>query len=104
MAEISLQRFESVRTMVTLPVNLVEWSQQFIEKGTVPNRNALIVAALEHFLVELERQEIDRQFAVMAGDEAYQDLSVRMSEEFSSSDWESKRLAEGGEQCNGEMA
>ena len=53
------------------------------------------MAALEHFLTELERQEIDQQFASMAGDEAYQDLSVRLSEEFAGSDWESMRLAEG---------
>lgn len=94
MTELSLQRFESVRTTVTLPANLVEWSQRFVEKGTVPSRNALIVAALEHFLIELERQEIDQQFAAMAGDEAYQELNVRLSEEFADSDWEALRSAE----------
>lgn len=98
MTEVSWQRFELVRTAVTLPANLVERSQRFIEKGTVPSRNALIVAALEHFLIELERQEIDQQFATMAEDEAYRDLSVRMSEEFADSDWEAMRLAEGVEQ------
>ena len=98
MSEVSFHRFESVRTTVTLPANLVEWSQHFVEKGTVPSRNALIVAALEYFLIELERQEIDQQFAAMAGDKAYQDLDVRMSEEFADSDWESMRLAEGVEQ------
>lgn len=94
MTEVSLQQFETVRTTVTLPVDLVEWSQRFIEKGTVPSRNALIVAALEHFLKELERQEIDEQFAAMADDEAYRELSVQMSEEFADSDWEALRAAE----------
>lgn len=98
MAEMNLHRFESVRTTVTLPANLVERSQQLIDKGTVPSRNALIVAALEHFLVELERQEIDQQFSSVAGDEAYRDLSVQMSEEFSDSDWEAMGLAEEVEQ------
>ncbi len=95
MTEAKLRRFESVRTTVTLPAELVEWSQQFIEKGTVPSRNALIVAALEHFLKELESQEIDRQFAAMADDEAYGDLSVRISEEFADSDWEAIYQSEG---------
>jgi metal-responsive CopG/Arc/MetJ family transcriptional regulator len=94
MAEMNLHRFESVRTTVTLQANLVERSQQLIDKGTVPSRNALIVAALEHFLVELERQEIDQQFASVAGDEATRDLSVQMSEEFSDSDWEAMEIAE----------
>ena len=94
MNEVNLQRFESVRTTVTLPADLVEWSQRFVEKGTVPSRNALIVAALEHFLIELEQQEIDQQFAAMADDEAYQELSVQMSEEFADSDWEAMRIVE----------
>ena len=94
MNEVNLQRFESVRTTVTLPANLAEWSQRFVGKGTVPSRNALIVAALEHFLIELEQQEIDQQFAVMAEDEAYQDLSVQMSEEYAGSDWEALRVVE----------
>ena len=98
MTEINLQRTESVRTTVTLPANLVEWCQRFIEKGTVPNRNALIVAALERFLIELERQEIDQQFALMVDDEVYQELNIQMSEEFAESDWEAIRVAEKGQE------
>lgn len=96
MSEVNLQRFESVRTTVTLPSDLVEWSQQFIDKGIVPSRNALIVAALEHFLNDLERQEIDQQFAAMADDQAYQALSIQLAEEFAESDWEATGLAEEG--------
>ena len=98
MTEVNLQRFESVRTTVTLPANLVEWCQRFIEKGTVPNRNALVVAALEHFLIELERQEIDKQFALMADDEAYQELNIQMSKDFAESDWEAICVAEEGQE------
>ena len=96
MSKINLQSFESVRTTVTLPADLVEWSQQFIEKGILPSRNALIVAALEHFLKDLEGQEIDQQFAAMADDQAYQDLSLQLAEEFAESDWETIGLAEEG--------
>ena len=88
MAQVRISDFETVRTTVTLPADLVMWSQQFIEKGTVPSRNALIVAALEHFLIELEHQEIDEQFAAMADDTQYQEHILQISEEFADSDWE----------------
>lgn len=42
----------------------------------------------EQFLADLERREIDRQFAVMSSDEAYQTLSVRIADTFAESDWE----------------
>lgn len=83
-----LTEFETVRTTLTLPVDLVKRSQHFVDDGIVPNRNALIVTALERFLLELERQEIDRQFAAMAEDEAYQALNQQIADEFAESDWE----------------
>ena len=81
-----LAKFETVRTTVTVPAELIERSQRLIDSGTIPNRNALIVAALEHFLSELERQEIDRQFEMMAGDESYQELNRRLAEGFTERD------------------
>lgn len=94
MANVNLDHFETVRTTVTLPADLVKQSQRFVDEGIVPNRNALIVAALEHFLAELERQEIDRQFAAMAKDTEYQELNERLAEEFADTDWEALTLAE----------
>ena len=94
MANVNLDHFETVRTTVTLPVDLVKQSQRFVDDGTVPSRNALIVAALEHFLAELERQEIDRQFAALAKDAEYQELNERLAEEFADTDWEALTLAE----------
>ena len=91
---ITLAQPESVRTTVTLPLALMQRSQQFVDKGIVPNRNALVIAALERFLAELERQEIDRQFAAMADDSEYQVLNEQMAESFSPSDWEALTLAE----------
>lgn len=69
--EFMLAEFETVRTTLTLPVDLVKRSQHFIDGGTIPSRNALIVTALERFLLELERQEIDHQFEAVADDESY---------------------------------
>ncbi len=82
-----LAEFETVRTTLTIPVDLVKRSQHFIDGGTIPSRNALIVTALERFLLELERQEIDRQFEAMAGDEAYQVINQQVADDFVESDW-----------------
>jgi hypothetical protein len=83
-----LKKFETVRTTLTLPVDLLERSQHFVDGGITPSRNALIIAALEQYLLELERQEIDRQFEAMADDDAYQAMNQQISEAFAESDWE----------------
>ncbi len=90
-----LAQFSTVRTTITVPLDLINRSQHFIESGEVPNRNALIVTALEQFLNELERREIDRQFAMMADDESYLELNEQLSESFAESDWETLRENEG---------
>ena len=66
----------------------VQRSQKLVDAGQVPNRNVLIVSALERLLAELERAEIDRQFAALAEDEAYQTMQTEMAESFAESDWE----------------
>ena len=83
-----LLKYETIRTTITFPVDLINRSQRFVDDGVVPNRNALMVAALEQFLLELERQEIDRQFEAMADDDAYQAMNEELVEEFAESDWE----------------
>lgn len=89
-----LNSFDSVRTTITLPRNLSQRSQQLVDRGKVPSRNALIVAALEHFIAELEREEIDRQFAAMAEDADYQSLSQELADSFANSDWEALTITE----------
>lgn len=96
MAYRTLERHERVRTTITLPSDLLERSQRFIDDGTAPNRTVLIETALEHLLNELERGEIDRQFAVLADDESYADMNKAMAEEFAESDWEALDLSEAG--------
>lgn len=83
-----LQNQEMVRTTITLPADLLQRSQKLIDAGKVPNRNVLIVSALERLLAELERAEIDRQFAAMAKDETYQTMQAEMAGSFEESDWE----------------
>ncbi|MCP5100079.1 MAG: CopG family transcriptional regulator [Chloroflexi bacterium] len=90
----TFDHFETVRTTVTLPANLIQRSQHFIETGQVPNRNSLIIAALEQLLAAMEREEIDRQFAAMAQDSDYQKLQKNLAEEFVDSDWEALKESE----------
>jgi Arc/MetJ-type ribon-helix-helix transcriptional regulator len=89
-----LRQFETVRTTVTLPVELVERTQGFVERGILPNRSAAITAALEYFLDEVERQEIDRAFGALADDAAYRAMSEEVAESFATSDWEAFIAAE----------
>ncbi len=94
MSGTQLRRFETIRTTVSLPVDLVLWSQYYVDQGIVPSRNALIVAAIEQFLATLEREEIDRQFAAMADDPESQALALELAEEFAESDWEALLVGE----------
>jgi metal-responsive CopG/Arc/MetJ family transcriptional regulator len=96
MEEPMLPKFETVRTTLTLPADLVKRSQHFIDEGAIPSRNALIVAALEQYLLELERQEIDRQFEAMAADERYQALNQQIADDFAESDWDTLVEGEAG--------
>ena len=83
-----LSKLETVRTTITFPAELINRSQHFIDGGLVPSRNALIVAAVEQYLADLERQEIDRQFETMSEDADYQALNQALTESFADSDWE----------------
>lgn len=94
MAGIVIKAHETVRTTVNLPADLIHRSQQFIDAGTIPSRNALIVAALEHFLQHLERRAIDAQFAALANDSEYASLALEFDAEFAESDWEAFELGE----------
>lgn len=94
MSHTVIKNYETVRTTVNLPVELLRRSQQWIDQGLIPNRNILIAVALENFLADLERQAIDEQFAAMLDDADYQALHEAMADEFAESDWESLTLTE----------
>ena len=46
------------------------------------------MTTLEHFPAEQDQTEIDRQFAAMIDDSAYQALNLELDEAFAVSDWE----------------
>lgn len=89
-----LMKSETVRTTVTVPTSLIDRSQHLIDEGKLPSRNALIVAALEHFVTELERRDIDRQFEAMAEDASYYEMNRQLAEDFAESDWEALAVEE----------
>ena len=94
MAQPTIKNYDTVRTTVNLPADLLQRSQQVIDQGIIPNRNTLIVAAIESFLAELERQAIDEQFAALMDDSEYIALNEALATEFEDSDWESLQEGE----------
>ncbi len=90
----TLEKYDTIRTTVTLPASLLRRSQELVDAGRIPNRNALIIAALEQFIAAWERDEIDRQFMAMADDADYQALQANVAESFAESDWEALAAVE----------
>lgn len=94
MPQVTPHTSHTVRTTLSLSADLIDRSQKWVDSGIIANRNALFVAAIERFLAELEREEIDRQFAAMADDEAYQQMNESLANEFAISDWEALTMTE----------
>ena len=94
MIQTTIKNYDTVRTTVNLPAELLQRSQKLIDQGVMPNRNTLIIAALESFLAALERQIIDEQFETMMDDIDYQALNEAIANEFDDSDWEALQVGE----------
>jgi Arc/MetJ-type ribon-helix-helix transcriptional regulator len=85
---------KQVRTTLTLPAELRERIERAVGEGAAPSQNSLIVHAVEIYLAQQEEARIDAQFAGMAQDPAYQALQLKISAEFSASDWEALQTSE----------
>ena len=79
---------ERVRTTVDLPRELLDRSRNVVDRKLAKNQNALFTAALAEYLDQLDQQVIDRQFAEMAEDSAYQELNLQVLQEFAGADLE----------------
>jgi Arc/MetJ-type ribon-helix-helix transcriptional regulator len=84
----------TVRTTITLPVDLVDAADRAVREGRARSRNDLLVAALRRELAAQERADIDAAFATLAGDREFQAESADLAEESVQSGWEALRLAE----------
>jgi len=75
-----------VRTTVDLPRELLDRSRSVVDRGLAKNQNVLFTAALAEYLDQIDSQVIDTQFAQMANDSAYLDLSLQLVKEFDGND------------------
>jgi hypothetical protein len=86
-------------TTVRLPKRLYEEARSALEKGEADasSLNDLLIKSLEEKLKQLRRESIDAEFAEMRNDAQYHRESLAIAQEFASSDGETLRLAEKGE-------
>jgi metal-responsive CopG/Arc/MetJ family transcriptional regulator len=85
---------QTVRTTITLPVDLVDAADRAVREGRARSRNDLLVTALRRELAAQERSEIDAAFAAMAGDQELQAEAIELAEESVQAGWEALQLAE----------
>ena len=85
---------QTVRTTITLPVDLVDAADRAVREGRARSRNDLLVAALRRELAAQERADIDAAFAAMADDQELQAESIELAEESVQAGWEALQLAE----------
>lgn len=78
----------TVRTTITLPVDLLAAADRIVREGKARSRNELVVAALRHEVAAQERAAIDAAFAALAGDEKFHAESVQLADEGVASGWE----------------
>ena len=85
------------RLTVDLPGELVKSADMAVQRGAARSRNQLITQAIDVYLKSLEEAEIDAQFKAMSDDEAYQKMTLQLTQELARSDWEALQLGEGQE-------
>ena len=85
-----------IRTTIDIPIELSERINKALHKKCAPNRNALLIQALQRYLEYLEQEEIDAQIAQMAADPEYQELHDQLAKEYELAGWEALRLGEEG--------
>lgn len=89
-------RGKKVRTTVSLPERLYEEARSVVGTKATPaaSINGFFVSAIRAYVKLIQRKQIDAKFAGMSDDPEYQKAALRISEEFSSSDWEAFERAE----------
>ena len=84
----------TIRTTLTLPVELLEATDRAISEGKAKSRNQFVARAIRNELAAQKRAEIDAEFAEMANDTEYQLEAEIINQEFAQSDWEALQLGE----------
>ncbi|GAA6616311.1 ribbon-helix-helix domain-containing protein [Scytonema sp. NUACC26] len=84
----------TVRTTLTIPVELLEATDRAVQEGKAKSRNEFVARALRRELAAQKRAEIDAAFAKMADDDEYQAESLAIARDFAKSDWEAFQIGE----------
>jgi Arc/MetJ-type ribon-helix-helix transcriptional regulator len=85
---------QTVRTTLTLPVELLEAADRAVRTGRARSRNELVARALRHELAALERAAIDAAFATLGDDPDHLDEVRALEMEFATASWEAFRQGE----------
>lgn len=86
----------TVRTTLTIPMDLLEAVDAAVREGRARSRNEMVALALRHEIESQRRAAIDEAFAAMASDEEYREEAAAIFAEFSEADAEAAMLAELG--------
>jgi Arc/MetJ-type ribon-helix-helix transcriptional regulator len=84
----------SIRTTLSLPVELLEATDRVVSEGKAKSRNEFVARAIRNELATQKRAEIDAEFSHMAKDTEYQAEVEIINQEFAHSDWEALQLGE----------
>ena len=87
----------TVRTTLTLPMELLEAADKAVQLGKVKSRNEFVAQALRREIAAQKRQQIDAALAKMANDPDYQAEAQQIEAEFAETQWEAWRYADSGE-------
>jgi len=91
----TIQKADTIQMVISLPFELLERTERLVDQGLAGNREALLRAAIERFVTELEeRISIETRFSEMAEDAEFQALNLQVAEEFAISDYEAFKLGE----------
>ncbi|MDJ0727410.1 MAG: CopG family transcriptional regulator [Prochloraceae cyanobacterium] len=85
---------ETVRTTLTLPLDLIERADKAVKEGFAKSRNELVAKALADLLAAVEREKIDRAFREMKDDREYKEEAKAIEKEFTGASWEALQLGE----------
>ncbi|MEA5582171.1 ribbon-helix-helix domain-containing protein [Nodularia harveyana UHCC-0300] len=85
---------QTVRTTITLPVEILTAADEAVSQGKAKNRNDFVAVAILHELEALKRAEIDAALMEMTQDPEYQAQVLKMDAEFAVASWEALQLGE----------
>lgn len=89
--------FQTVRTTLTIPADLLQATDALIDQGKVNSRNEFVAQALKHELAALKRAEIDQALVEMAQQQDYHTEVLKMDSEFAIASWEALKQEENQE-------